>query len=133
MRFVKISQTEFSSILRLYESVMSYACHGLFYREGEALADNIAELSGNKENLLEYARKVLIARGWVEDIVFKLDEVRVRGSVEAVQGEESETCHRLRGIISRLYQLHHKKQLRFVEVECSSRGADECLFKPEVS
>ena len=40
-RFVKISQNEFVSVRKLYESVMSYACHGLFFREGMVLAEGV--------------------------------------------------------------------------------------------
>jgi predicted hydrocarbon binding protein len=132
VRFVKISQSEIGSILKLYEGVMSYACHGMFYREGEALADNLAELCKGGD-LLDCARKILIARGWVEDVAFGGEEIRVRGSVEVSEGSEAETCHRLRGILSRLYYIKSKEPIRFVEVECCSTGAQECIFKPEVS
>ncbi len=133
VRFVKISQTEVSSILNLYESVMSYACHGLFYREGEALADQLAELCKEAGDVLDCAKKILKARGWVEEVIFSGDEARVRGSIEVVEDSEAETCHRLRGIISRLYSLRDRKPRRFVEVECCSTGKPECVFRPEVS
>ena len=119
--------------MKLYEGVMSYACHGLFFREGEALADKLAELCNKGNDLLECARKILIARGWVEDVIFGPEEIRVRGSIEVIEGSETETCHRLRGIMSRLYQLQNKKAARIVEVECCSTGGAECVFKPEVS
>lgn len=131
MRFVKISQTEVSSILRLYEGVMSYACHGLFYREGEALADQLAELCKEGGNLFEGARKILIARGWVEDVVFNDGEIRVRGSIEANKENEAASCHRLRGILSRLRSINGEKNSRLVEVECASTGGTECVFKAE--
>jgi predicted hydrocarbon binding protein len=133
MRFVKISQTEVSSILRLYEGVMSYACHGLFFREGEALAGQLAELCKGSGDMLEGARKILIARGWVEDVVFDDGEIRVKGSIEADKENESPSCHRLRGILSRLRSIHGEKNARLVEVECASSGSPECVFKPEVS
>ena len=133
MRFVKISQTEVSSILRLYEGVMSYACHGLFYREGQALADQLAELCKGGGDILDGARKILIARGWVEDMVFDDAEIRVKGSIEAYKENESASCHRLRGILSRLRSIQSGKDAKFVEVECASTGSAECVFKPEVS
>ena len=132
-RFVRISQNEFTSVRKLYESVMSYACHGLFFREGSALADEIAKEAEEEEDLLPAARKVLISRGWVEDVQFGEREARVRGSVESMPGAESETCHRLRGILSRLYELSTKSRARFAEVECASTGAKECVFSQEES
>jgi len=132
-RFVKISQTELSSILRLYEGVMSYACHGLFFREGEALADQLAELCKGPEDMIAGARKILIARGWIEDATIGFSEVRVKGSVEVITGSELATCHRLRGILSRLYTIKEKKSIRFAEIACQSTGSQECVFKPEVS
>jgi len=133
LRFVKISQSEINSVLKLYEGVMSYACHGLFYREGEALGDRLAELCRGGGDMLECAKKILIARGWVEDIEFGDEEIKVRGSVEVADGSESETCHRLRGILSRLYQTARRKEVRFIEVECCSTGGKVCIFRPEVS
>jgi len=133
MRFVKISQTEVSSILRLYEGVMSYACHGLFFREGEALGDQLAELCKGSGDILDGARKILVARGWVEDVVFDDEEIRVKGSIEADKENESPSCHRLRGILSRLRSINDRKDARLVEVECASSGSEECVFKSEVS
>jgi len=131
MRFVKISQTEVSSILRLYEGVMSYACHGLFFREGEALADQLAELCKGSGDLFDGARKILIARGWVEDVVFADGEIRVKGSIEADKENDSASCHRLRGILSRLCSIRGEKNARLEEVECASTGNAECVFKRE--
>jgi len=132
-RFVKLSQSEFVSIRKLYESVMSYACHGLFYREGIALADEIAREVEQDTDLLPAARKALISRGWAEDIQFSEGEVRVRGSIEASPGTGSETCHRLRGILSRLFEISTKERCRLAEVECVSAGSAECLFSKEES
>ena len=130
-RFVKISQPEFDSVRKLYESVMSYACHGLFFREGIALADAIVQEIEPGEELLAGARKVLVARGWVEEIAFGDGQARVQGSIEVSPGSGAETCHRLRGIISRLFEVATKKRVRFAEVECVSAGAKECVFAEE--
>jgi predicted hydrocarbon binding protein len=130
---VKISQGEFTSVRKLYESVMSYACHGLFFREGTVLADEIAREAEEGEDLLPAARKVLIARGWVEDVQFTDGGARVRGSIESSPGSEAETCHRLRGILSRLTEIATKARARLSEVECASTGAKECVFAQEES
>ncbi len=133
VRYVRVSQNEFASVRKLYESVMSYACHGLFYREGVALADEIVHEIEAGEDLLSTARKILISRGWVEDIVFTETGARVRGSIEASPGAQMQTCHRLRGILSRLAELSTRRRSRFSEVECMSAGASECVFAKEES
>ena len=132
-RFVKISQGEFTSVRKLYESVMSYACHGLFFREGLTLADEIVREVEEGEDVLSSARKILIARGWVEDVQFTDGGARVRGSIESSSGGEAETCHRLRGILSRLTEIATKERSRLSEVECASTGARECVFSQEES
>ncbi|MFQ5553244.1 MAG: hypothetical protein ACE5EW_05960, partial [Thermoplasmata archaeon] len=68
MRFVKISQPEIEAVRQLYESVMSYACHGLFFREGLSLGRDIAEMAAKGEDFFDACRRILIARGWAEDI-----------------------------------------------------------------
>jgi len=132
-RFVKVSQSEFASVRKLYESVMSYACHGLFFREGVALADDLVREVEKGEDLLPAVRTILISRGWVEDVEFTDRGARVRGSIEASPGSEAETCHRLRGILSRLTEIATKRRSRLSEVECASTGARECVFSQEES
>lgn len=129
MRFVKVSQDEFAAARRLYEGVMSYACHGLFFREGESIADSVAKEIPPTEDLLAGARRVLIARGWVEDIQFGRAEARARGSIEVTAGSEAETCHRLRGVVSRLHELQGKGRSKYSEVECESTGSLHCVFR----
>lgn len=134
MRYVRISQGEFASVRKLYESVMAYACHGLFYREGQSIADGIAEELAPGEDVLAGARRVLIDRGWVADVVFGKGEVRARGSIEVSPGSESETCHRLRGILARIYEVRGKgARVKVTESECESTGGSQCVFKVEVS
>jgi len=116
-------------MLKLYENVMSSACHGLFYREGEAVGECLAKLCDGNDDILEHARKILIARGWVEAITFKEKEVNAHGSIEVVKGNGSETCHRLRGLISQLYQKRYRASFRFIEVECGSKGDPDCVFR----
>ena len=131
MRYVRISQDEFASVRKLYESVMAYACHGLFFREGQSIAEGISREVERGEDLLTGARRVLIARGWVEDIQFAGGQVRARGSIEVSPGSEAETCHRLRGIVSRIYEIHTKSKVKLTEIECESTGSDQCVYRME--
>ena len=133
MRYVRISQDEFASVRKLYESVMAYACHGLFFREGQSIADGIAKEVELGEDLLMGARRVLIARGWVEDVQFSGGQVRVRGSIEVSPGSAAETCHRLRGVLTRLYEMNTKGKVKLEEVECESTGGRACVFQMEVA
>ncbi len=132
MRYVRISQEEFAAGRKLYEGVMSYACHGLFFREGESIADSIAKEVPASEDLITGARRVMVSRGWVEDIQFARGEVRARGSIEVSPGSESETCHRLRGVVTRLHELQGRGKVKFAEVECESTGGEQCVFRAGV-
>lgn len=132
-RLVKISQEELASVRRLYESVMSYACHGLFFREGMALADEIMKSFPSSIDPLVAGRGVIVERGWAEDVLFTDKGARVRGSIEVTPGSEMETCHRLRGILSKILEAKLKRRVRLQEVECVSSGARECAFEPEES
>lgn len=130
-RVVKISQEELDSVRKLYESVMSYACHGLFFREGMVLADQaVKDLAPNQDPLVA-GRQMILDRGWAEDVLFTDSGARVRGSIEASPGSEMETCHRLRGILSKVLEAKAKQRIRLSEVECVSTGARECVFERE--
>lgn len=130
-RIVKISQQELDAVRKLYESVMSYACHGLFFREGIVLAEGITKSLALGQDPLEVGKKTIIERGWAEDILFTDSGARVRGSIESAPGSEMETCHRLRGILSKLLEAKTKQRVRLAEVECVSTGARECVFERE--
>lgn len=130
-RSVKVSQQELDAIRKLYESVMSYACHGLFFREGMVLAEDVTRNLPLGEDPLEAGRKVILDRGWAEDVLFTESGARVRGSIEAMPGSEMETCHRLRGILSKLLEAKTRQRVRLAEVECVSTGARECVFERE--
>ncbi|UCE73435.1 MAG: hypothetical protein JSV56_10445 [Methanomassiliicoccales archaeon] len=128
MRYTKISQKEFSNIRKLYESVMSNACNGLFFSEGRCYGDEIAEKAlKDKENFFAIAKKELIDRGWVEDVSFKGDTITVKGSIEVMENEHP-TCHRLRGILRHLYEVHRKERGYCVEKKCQSVGDEACVF-----
>lgn len=131
MRFVKISQPEIEAVRKLYESVMSYACHGLFFHEGLSLGADIAEMSTQAEDYFDSCRRILVGRGWVEDISFGSDEVKVTGSIEISEGAGTETCHRLKGILSKIYEVETERRLKFIERSCVSNAASECVFKVE--
>ncbi|HYM40267.1 MAG TPA: V4R domain-containing protein [Thermoplasmata archaeon] len=130
-RLVKISQEELDSVRKLYESVMSYACHGLFFREGMVLADEMVKsLSPNADPLVA-ARQMILDRGWAEDVLFTAAGARVQGSIEVSPGSDMETCHRIRGILSKVLEAKTKQRVRLNEVECVSTGAKECVFERE--
>lgn len=132
-RLVQISQEELDSVRRLYESVMSYACHGLFFREGMALADEMLKSASKEDDPLNAGKELIQERGWAEDVLFTDKGVRVRGSIEVSPGSEMETCHRIRGILSKLLEAKAKTRVRLAEVECMSTGARECVFEREES
>src|SRR2546427_715516 len=83
---------------------MSYACHGLFFREGMVLAEEVTKNLALGEDPLEFGKEVILERGWAEDVSFTDSGARVRGSIEAMPGGDVETCHRLRGILSKLLE-----------------------------
>ncbi len=131
MRFVKISQPEIEAVRRFYESVISYASHGLFFHEGLSLGRDIAEIASKAEEYYDACRRVLIERGWVEDVALGESEVKASGSIEVASGNGQETCHRLRGILSTLYERERGGRARFREAKCVSKGASECIFTLE--
>ncbi|MFQ5907374.1 MAG: V4R domain-containing protein [Thermoplasmata archaeon] len=131
MRFVKISQPEIEAVRQLYESVMSYACHGLFFREGLSLGGDIAEMAAKGEDFFDACRRILIARGWAEDITFGDKEVKVAGSIEANDAAGVVTCHRLKGILARVLETDGTPRVNLTETKCASNGESSCVFKVE--
>jgi predicted hydrocarbon binding protein len=131
MRFVKISQPEIEAVRELYESVMSYACHGLFFREGLSLGRDIAEMAAKGEDFFDACRRILIARGWAEDITFGEKEVKVAGSIEANDAAGAVTCHRLKGILARVLETDGTPRVSLTETKCASNGDSSCVFKVE--
>ncbi len=127
MRFIRISQEELAKIRSLYESVMSHACHGLFYREGGTLGKEIVKMaSEDNDNFLETAGRLIKGRGWVEDISFMGDRVIINGSFEAKVGLEEPSCHRLRGMVHAILEHHTGKKLVCLEEKCISIGDALC-------
>ncbi|UCF07762.1 MAG: hypothetical protein JSW28_09000 [Thermoplasmata archaeon] len=131
MRFVKISQKELAEQRKLYESVMSNACHGLFFREGTVFGPAIAdEAIKDREHYFDKVKEGLIDRGWVEDITFDNNIITAWGSAEVSEGHQS-TCHRLRGILRYIYQIYSNERLYCSETQCASSGAETCVFSIE--
>jgi len=131
MRYIKISQKELKKVAKLYESVMSNACHGLFFREGSVLGMEIVELAKkDRDKFFEIAKKELKERGWVEDIKFDGKTITVKGSIEASENKEP-TCHRLRGILRYLYEAYGSERIYCSEKKCQSVGDKSCVFKIE--
>ncbi|MBA3046301.1 MAG: hypothetical protein KKH41_01990 [Candidatus Thermoplasmatota archaeon] len=129
MRFIRISQKELAKLRLLYESVMSHASYGLFYREGETLGREIVEMaSGDSDAFLETAGRLIKGRGWVEDISFTDHRVFAQGSIESIPGGSEATCHRLRGIIHVIMEKHLGKKLLCLEDKCLSLGDTQCEF-----
>lgn len=128
-RHVMISQEELRDIRELYEGVMSQASHGLFFKEGCIIGIGIASLaSRDRAVYFETCGKLLKERNWVREVEFGPDTVTVRGSIE-VSKSDRPTCHRLRGILRKLYEVHGGKNVYCQEVECESTGKEACVFK----
>src|SRR3989454_1111123 len=62
---------------------MSYACHGLFFREGMVLAEEVTKNLALGDDPLEFGRKVILERGWA-DMVRALREVTKAEAVAVV-------------------------------------------------
>jgi len=128
MRFVKLSSEDIEKVNHFYESVMGYASHGLFYREGYMMGEAVATLSEkHPDDFFGSASQILKGRGWVEDIEFHFRTAVAHGSIEAFKSENP-NCHRLRGIVKCLYEKKNKKRMECKEVECTSMGSDQCTF-----
>ncbi len=136
IRTIRISRDELLDIRKIYESVMSYACHGLFFREGEVLGDNIAEIAmksseGEKEKYFEVAANLLAGRGWAEKVLFSENKAVVSGSIEVEEGKGAQSCHLLKGIIKRVYENYYNDGFNCEEIECESKGDENCVFRLE--
>jgi predicted hydrocarbon binding protein len=128
MRYAKISKDEFIKMRKLYESVMSNACNGLFFSEGRVFGEEIADTAEeDRDNFFEVAKKELIDRGWLEDITFEDNTITVKGSIEVVESDQP-TCHRLRGILRHLFEVYRNERGYCVEKKCESTGDDNCVF-----
>ena len=131
MRSVEIDQAELRQIMELYESVMSHACHGLFFKEGSVIGSAMAdEALKDKDHYFDRVAKQLKDRGWVEDITFSDKEVIARGSIE-VSPSDIPTCHRLRGMLREFYERFKGGRVKCTEEMCTSTGHPECRLRIE--
>ena len=132
MRFVKVSQIEITKIRNLYEGVMSYASHGLFYREGLYLGEEMSKIAEKTpDEFIHVISNVLVGRGWVDSIDFENDRIIVKGCIEITEDDGSglETCHRMRGILSKILEIFMQQKIKIIEIECQSLGSEHCVFK----
>jgi predicted hydrocarbon binding protein len=131
MRTVKLNQAELHKIKDLYEGVMSHACHGLFFKEGSVVAqDMVDEALKDRGKYYQRAAEILKDRGWIEEITFRDREVIAKGSIE-VAPSDIPTCHRLRGIIREFYERFKGSRVQCTEEVCASVGQAECRFRIE--
>lgn len=130
-RQLKIDQGELRQIKELYEGVMSHACHGLFFKEGSVIGGNMAEEAlKDRAHYFDRAAKILVDRGWVEEIRFSDHEAIARGSIEVAPSDIA-TCHRLRGILREFYERFKGERVKCTEEACASTGQKECRFRVE--
>jgi predicted hydrocarbon binding protein len=123
-RFIKLRREELVEIKRLYETVMTFASHGMFYRSGRIIGDRLIRTSGTE---LLRLKESLIKEGWVTDINFEGDTITVVGSIE-VSNSDSPTCHMLRGLLAKVFEERSGKDVYCHERKCASKGDDKCVF-----
>ncbi len=126
MTEIKFSKEELIKIKEVYQGIMSYASIGLFFRSGEIIGDIIAQ-NADRENYFENVSEILKEKGWVENIEFGENEVKVKGSAE-VHDSTAPTCHMLRGIIRKIYEKYYGTIVNVEEEKCESKGDPYCLF-----
>jgi len=123
-RAIRLRREELVEIKRLYETVMTFASHGMFYRSGRILGDRLLRSSGSE---LSRVREALIKEGWVTDMVFEGDTITAVGSIE-VSNSDTPTCHMLRGILAKVFEERTGKDVYCHERKCVSKGDDKCVF-----
>ncbi len=123
-RAIKLRKEELVEIKRLYETVMTFASHGMFYRSGRIMGDRLIRVAGTD---LVRIREAMIKEGWATDIVFEGDTITVTGSIEA-SNSDSPTCHMLRGILAKVFEERSGKDVYCHERRCMSKGDDKCVF-----
>ena len=123
-RSIRLRKEELVEIKKLYETVMTFASHGMFYRSGRIMGDRLIRHSGSD---LVKVREALIREGWVTDISFEGDTISIIGSIEAANAD-TPTCHMLRGIIAKVFEERTGKDVYCHERKCVSKGDDKCVF-----
>jgi len=115
---------ELDEIRNLYESIMSVASHGLFFRSGKILGRRFVERSYGGE---KYSN-MLVEEGWASEVIFNGGDVCVTESIEVIPGKGECTCHMLRGVLSRIIEEREKKPCLVKETMCVSKGDVVCKF-----
>ncbi len=123
-RAIHVRKDELVEIKGLYETVMTFASHGMFYRSGRIMGDKIVKSSGSD---FARVREALIREGWVTDIDFDGDVVTVTGSIEA-SSSDAPNCHILRGILAKVFEERTGKDVYCHERKCLSKGDEKCVF-----
>lgn len=123
-RSIKLRREELLEIKRLYETVMTFASHGMFYRSGRIIGDRLIRSAGTE---LIRVKEILIREGWATDISFEGDTITAVGSIEA-SSSDSPTCHMLRGILAKVFEERTGKDVYCHERKCVSKGDDTCVF-----
>jgi predicted hydrocarbon binding protein len=123
-RAIKLRRDELVEIKKLYETVMTFASHGMFYRSGRIVGNRLVKVTGTD---LSRVRDALVKEGWVSDISFEGDTINVIGSIE-VSSSDSPTCHMLRGILAKVFEERTGKDVYCHERKCVSKGDDKCVF-----
>lgn len=123
-RAIKMRKDELVEIKKLYETVMTFASHGMFYRSGRIMGSRLVKVTGTD---LSRIRDALVKEGWVADIAFEGDTINVSGSIE-VSNSDSPTCHMLRGILAKVFEERTGKDVYCHERKCVSKGDDRCVF-----
>jgi len=123
-RAIKLRRDELVEIKRLYETVMTFASHGMFYRSGRIIGNRLLRSAGTD---LSKMKDALIREGWVTDITFEGDTISVTGSIEA-SNSDTPSCHMLRGILAKVYEERTGKDVYCHERKCVSKGDEKCLF-----
>ena len=123
-RSIRMRKEELVEIKKLFETVMTFASHGMFYRSGRIMGDRLIRVAGSDLNKV---REAIIKEGWATDISFEGDTISVLGSIEA-SNSDSPTCHMLRGILAKVFEERTGKDVYCHEKKCISKGDDKCVF-----
>ena len=123
-RSIRMRKEELVEIKKLFETVMTFASHGMFYRSGRIMGDRLIKVAGSDLNKV---RDALMREGWASDISFEGDTISVLGSIEA-SNSDSPTCHMLRGILAKVFEERTGKDVYCHERKCLSKGDDKCVF-----
>jgi len=123
-RHIKLRKDELVEIKNLYETVMTFASHGMFYRTGRIVGNSLVKNAGTE---LARVRDVMIKEGWATDINFDGDVITVTGSIEA-SSSDAPTCHMLRGVLAKLFEERTGKDVYCHERKCVSKGDESCVF-----